>query len=83
MKNIGEGLSTILADGLKKELKEDEYLNDGVPYCKKCHTPRAYYWAEKGVMLKCVCDCQEKQLIFEKNKKREKERDNQFKPVES
>lgn len=36
--------------------KDDEYLKDGVVYCKNCHTPRSINWY--GDIYRCDCDCQ-------------------------
>lgn len=46
-----------LADGTIV-LKDDEYVGEnGLPYCKKCNTPR--YCVYYGDICRCVCKCQE------------------------
>ena len=37
------------------ELKEDEYIKDGLVYCKLCNTPRSLFI--KNVLRRCLCDC--------------------------
>lgn len=54
------------------ELKEDEYIGEnGLPYCKKCHTPRYCTNAARTIVMSCMCDCQVE--AYEKKKQREKE----------
>lgn len=38
------------------DLKEDEYLKDGVPYCKNCNTAR--YFVRENFVAGCLCKCQ-------------------------
>ncbi len=39
------------------DLREDEYRQDGLPYCKKCHTARASCF--EGYTCRHLCKCQE------------------------
>lgn len=42
----------------KIELQPDEYLGeDGLPYCKNCHTPRAFYMHEFDCFAPTSCKC--------------------------
>ncbi len=52
------------------ELYSDEYLGkDGLPYCKNCHTPRAFYMEEYDLFAPINCKCRR-----EAEEKAEKER---------
>lgn len=44
----------------KFDLLEDEYLNNGVPYCKKCNTAR--YFVREDFVAHCKCDCQMEEI---------------------
>ena len=50
----------------KFELKDDEYIKDGIPYCKKCNTAR--YFVDGDFCVSCQCKCQ-----IENNEKLNKE----------
>lgn len=55
------------------DLQDDEYLADGVIYCKKCKTARSISFAEFGKSVRVMCDCQsEEWLRNEENQKRMK-----------
>lgn len=44
----------------KIELQADEYLGkDGLPYCKNCHTPRAFYIQEFDCFAPTSCKCRQ------------------------
>lgn len=46
------------ANGIEK-LRDDEYLgDDGMPYCKNCHTARVYVSDDKKFVARCMCKCQ-------------------------
>ena len=42
------------------ELKPDEYMNNGVPYCKKCKTAR--YFVREDFCVPCKCECQMEEI---------------------
>lgn len=42
------------------ELRADEYLKDGIPYCKKCNTPR--YFIRENFCHRCICKCQKEEM---------------------
>lgn len=64
------------------ELKEDEYLKDGLPYCKSCHTPRGMLWDDRIIHFNCRCrqEQQEREeaqmLLAERRRKVEEYRRN-------
>ncbi len=46
------------ANGIEK-LRDDEYLgDDGMPYCKNCHTARVYVSDDKKFVARCMCKCE-------------------------
>ena len=51
------------------ELREDEYLKDGLIYCKNCNTPRQCF-VEKNVTFRCACECRRKKYEEEEERKR-------------
>lgn len=60
------------ANGTQK-LFDDEYLgDDGLPYCKNCHTARVYVSDDKKFVVRCMCECQS-----QAEKEREQERQRQ------
>lgn len=50
------------------ELKEDEYLKNGVVYCKKCNTPRMA--SHKDHTFYSKCKCQDEEIEREREKER-------------
>ena len=54
------------------KLRIDEYVKDGMIYCKKCHTQRIFVSEDKKFVARCLCRCQseerEKQIELEKQK---------------
>ncbi len=58
--------------------KEDEYIGeDGLPYCKHCHTPRAgIVDKEKGLVMYNICRCQAEKKAEEKKREEEQQRRN-------
>jgi DNA replication protein DnaC len=42
------------------ELKPDEFMNNGVPYCKKCKTAR--YFVREDFCVPCKCECQMEEI---------------------
>ena len=51
-------------------LKNDEYMKDGVPYCKNCNTAR--YFVREDFVVGCKCMCQS--LASELKEQEEKEK---------
>ena len=51
----------------KINLKEDEYFEDNVPYCKNCKTAR--YFIRENFCVPCMCQCQMDKLEQEKQQK--------------
>lgn len=50
-----EAIKQEYADGIHK-LNDDEYIGDnGLPYCKKCHTPKWYVYDEMACPVLCKC----------------------------
>lgn len=46
----------------KLEIREDEYIGEnGLPYCKKCHTARAGAIGTDGKIRRFLCECQAKE----------------------
>ncbi|MEG2002808.1 MAG: ATP-binding protein [Clostridia bacterium] len=39
-------------------LKDDEYLKDGVPFCKNCNTLRCFVSPDGSFAQRCLCECQ-------------------------
>ena len=52
-------------------LKNDEYMKDGVPYCKNCNTAR--YFVREDFCVPCKCNCQ-LNAILEKEQEEKKQR---------
>ncbi len=59
-----EMLKADFASG-KEVLKADEYLNNGLPYCKNCKQPRWYSSDDKLFAIRGLCKCQEEQRLKE------------------
>lgn len=61
-----------------ENIREDEYVKDNLIYCKKCNTPRSLYinspFGNGEKLVRCICDCQEKEYYEEKRRERENER---------
>ena len=51
-------------------LREDEYLQDDMIYCKKCHTPRIFISDDKQIQVRCICQCQSEERDNEQKKQR-------------
>ncbi len=49
------------------DLREDEYLQDGLPYCKNCHTARASRYEEH--IYRHLCSCQQERLRQEEEQR--------------
>lgn len=62
MKEIKELLNGEIA------VQSDEYIKDGVLYCKKCKTPRLFVYGD--FTARCLCNCQKE--AFEKKEREEK-----------
>ena len=64
------------------ELREDEYLQDGLPYCKCCHTPRGSIYDGRVYHHLCACQVEEQKreeelrLLTERRRKIEEYRRN-------
>ena len=52
-------------------LKNDEYMKNGVPYCKNCNTAR--YFVREDFCVPCKCNCQ-LDAILEKEREENKQR---------
>ena len=59
-----EMLKADFASG-KEVLKPDEYLNNGLPYCKKCKQARWYSSDDNLFAIRGLCKCQEEQRLKE------------------
>ncbi len=57
-----EMLKADFANG-KEVLRHDEYLNNGLPYCKKCKQPRWYVSDDNLFAIRGLCKCQEEQRM--------------------
>ena len=44
----------------KFNLLEDEFLHNGIPYCKKCNTAR--YFVREDFVVHCKCECQMEEI---------------------
>ena len=60
---------------LSSDLTEGDYIKNGIPYCGKCNTPKAYLQDDFGgfgktVLLKISCECQSKR--FEQDREEER-----------
>lgn len=55
-------------------LKEDEFLKDGIIYCKKCNTKRISISPDNTSRVRCLCKCQLEEYNKEKQKAIELER---------
>jgi len=56
------------------ELKADEYLKDGVIYCKLCNTPREFVSPDKSFRVRACCVCQQKKQLLQEKKAEEEKR---------
>ena len=54
-------LMTEICLNQKIELKEDEYLQGDMIYCKKCNTPRMVVLDEE-FSVRCLCRCQSEEV---------------------
>ena len=60
------------------KLADDEYLGeDGLPYCKNCHTPRGVYYEEFGKILPTRCKCRDEAIRREEEAERIRQRKEQ------
>ncbi|HTO16731.1 MAG TPA: ATP-binding protein [Edaphocola sp.] len=59
MANLIDRLTTDNAQENVLEAKENEYLKDGLPYCKTCNEPK--YFDYNGKIVNAVCSCFTKQ----------------------
>lgn len=68
---FGKTIEQLKEDFAQKRevLKEDEYLKDGLPFCKQCNTPRYFSFGE-NVVMRGLCECQK----ANRREKEEKER---------
>lgn len=61
----------------KRDAAEDEYIKDGIIYCKECGTPREVYInrpiSGERVKVRCMCHCQEMELQAEREQVRREE----------
>lgn len=71
MEKLGNSIKTKYPD-FTREPAEDEYIKDGLIFCKKCNTARQhwYEWKEQKIPWNNSCDCQREQ-----NEAEEKERE--------
>lgn len=73
MEKLGFNESAIFNKNLT--LQDDEYIKNGIVYCKKCNTPRrATFCDEDEIRVFPIrCECQEKAFQLEKKKQQEAE----------
>lgn len=74
-------LEELTEESIKR--KEGDYVQDGILYCGKCHTPKQTVITFGGKELKpmCLCKCAEKEL--EKAEEEYKERQRQYRIEEN
>lgn len=61
------------ANGVEK-LRDDEYLgDDGMSYCKNCHTARVFVSDDKKFVARCMCKC-ESEAEAEREQERQRQR---------
>lgn len=70
-------MSVIDCNISKRQPAEDEYMMDGIIYCKQCNTPREVYVNRpitgERVKVRCMCSCQEAEVEAEKDMLRKQE----------
>lgn len=59
---------------------EDEYIQDGLIYCKSCKTPRQYWvvWSDEKKPWNKRCDCQQAKYEAEERERKRLERENEI-----
>lgn len=66
------------ANGTRK-LREDEYLGeDGLPYCKKCNTPRFWVSDDKKATANCACKCRQEEIRRQEEEEARRKRIDEF-----
>ena len=65
------------------QMKDDEYLKDGLIYCKKCNTPRQARINLFGqeTIVKCMCKCEKDAYIETENKAKQLEKMDRIKAL--
>lgn len=77
-----EKLKIVMPNTLSNfELLEDEYLENGLIYCKKCKTPRICI-LEEDFKVRCLCSCQNEILEKEIAEKKKLERIEKFRELQ-
>jgi DNA replication protein DnaC len=62
------GMVVLMTMNRKFELKVDEYMHNGIPYCIKCKTARYAVFEDKVASCKCQCQYEEIQKAYEKER---------------
>ena len=64
------------------ELKENEYIKNGMIYCKTCHEPKLYFLKELNRYVRVVCDCEQKQYEEERIREQKETQLQRFKTLQ-
>ncbi len=67
-----------MSDLLKWEMKEDEYINNGLIYCQLCNTPRQIKMSVHDVTFLSPCHCLCQKELIDKSNAEEKRRNNLY-----
>ncbi|MEG1508873.1 MAG: ATP-binding protein [Clostridia bacterium] len=59
-------------------LQDDEFLLNGLPYCKNCNTARFYQSPDKLFLVRCICKCQAEKVKEEEEKNKLVEKQYEF-----
>ncbi len=63
----------------KLKPKEDEYLGEnGLPFCKKCNTPRHWISDDRKAAAHCVCKCQQEEIRRKQEEEARQKRIDEF-----
>lgn len=63
----------------KLKPKEDEYLGEnGLPFCKKCNTPRHWISDDMKAAAHCVCKCQQEEIRRKQEEEARQKRIDEF-----
>lgn len=73
-----EQLKELYATG-KLKPNEDEYIGEnGLPFCKKCKTPRHWISDDKKAAAHCVCKCQQEDIRRKQEEETRQKRIDEF-----
>jgi DNA replication protein DnaC len=65
------------------ELKQNEYLKDGMIYCKQCNEPKLYFFKEMGRYVRVACSCDQKEYEEEQKQKQQEKLMQRIKMLQS